>query len=145
MYSKPVYSVPASAFDLDSEGNNNLIKNGATCVTHANEIIEIYKNEIDKFRPNEMRNQVNVSDRAKKGVSGFIEKIKIKVSINDEKYKNLSEIEKVLMELILENEKMSVDELIRKTELPPAKIGATLAMMEMKGTVKKLPGNFYIA
>ncbi len=144
-YSKPVYSVPASIFDLDSEGNNNLIKNGAACVTHSNEIIEIYKNEIEKFKPKETRNQINVPDTVKKGVSGFIEKIKIKVSINDEKYKELNETEKVLMELILENEKISVDELIRKTELPPAKIGATLAMMEMKGTVKKLPGNFYIA
>lgn len=142
-YSKTVYCVPAGIFDLDSEGNNNLIKNGAVCVTHSNEIIEIYKSEIEKFKPKELRREIGVPDTVKKGVSRFIEKIK--VSINDEKYKNLNETEKVLMELILENEKISVDELIRKTELPPAKIGATLAMMEMKGTVKKLPGNFYIA
>ncbi len=143
-YSKPVYTVPANIFDEDSAGNNNLIKSGAVCITRPDEIIDIYKNEIKRFKPKETRNQVEIPKVSNKGISGIIDKFKLKASINDEKYKSLGENEKLIMQLIIDSEKISVDEIIRKTNLPPAKIGATLAMMEMTGAVKKLPGNFYI-
>ncbi len=144
-YSKTIYTVPASIFEEDSAGNNNLIKSGAVCITHTDEIIDIYKNEVEKFKPKETRNQIEIKSASKKGITQIIDKLKPKPSIDDEKYKKLSENEKKIIQLIIENEKISVDEIIRKTNLPPAKIGATLAMMEMTGVVKKLPGNFYIA
>ena len=144
-YSKTIYTVPANIFDENSTGNNNLIKNGAICITHTDEIIDIYKNEIERFKPKQARTQIEIKNVSKKGISQIIDKFKPKPSIDDEKYKKLGENEKVIMQLVIESEKISVDEIIRKTNLSPAKIGATLAMMEMTGVVKKLPGNFYIA
>ena len=144
---KEVFCVPAGIFDFDSAGNNKLIKMGATPVTNANDITELYKNDLAEFVTKEIRSELFVSKQKPKGFSVIVDKIKekvIKPSIKDEKYKDLDETQKVLMEIIIENEKISVDELIRKTNIAPAKIGATLSMMEMTGVVKKLPGNFYV-
>ena len=144
---KEVFCVPASIFDIYSYGNNNLIKSGATPVISPEDITELYKHQLTDFIPKEIRGDIEFSEEKPKGIKGVVEKIKekvIKPSINDARYKNLDETQKIIMELIIENEKVSVDEIIRKTNLPPAKIGATLSMMEMTGVVKKMPGNFYV-
>ncbi len=154
---REVFSVPGSVFDVNSVGNNNLIKAGATPVTHPYDLIERYKYQVEEFAPKTVRHGIKMFGVKKKVFSKFVNIIKgkdekkpekelkkEKPSINDEKYKNLNENEKVIMELIINNEKISVDEIIRKTNLPPAKIGSTLSMMEMIGVVKKLPGNFYV-
>lgn len=145
---KEVFCVPASIFDTISQGNNNLIKLGATPVTTPDDIAELYKNQLKDFIPTKTRNEILVKQPKQKGIVGIVEKIKekvIKPSINDGRYKDLDVNQKIIMELIIENEKISVDEIIRKTNIPPSNIGATLAMMEMMGVVKKLPGNFYVA
>ena len=145
---KEVFCVPASIFDVNSQGNNDLIKSGATPVTAPGEISEFYKYQLKDFSPNEPRGEMEIpKPKQKKTIKQAIEKIKekiIKPSINDERYKNLDETQKIIMEVIIENEKISVDELIRKTNIAPAKIGATLSLMEMTGVVKRLPGNFYV-
>lgn len=144
---KEVFCVPASIFDTHSIGNNNLIKSGATPVTNYADITELYKHQLTEFIPKQIRKDIELSEEKPKGLKGVVGKIKekvIKPSINDERYKNLDDTQKIIMEMIIENEKASVDEIIRKTNLPPAKIGATLSMMEMTGVVKKMPGNFYV-
>jgi DNA processing protein len=145
---KEVFCIPASIFDSYSIGNNNLIKEGAIPVTSPQDITEIYKHQLTDFIPKETRANIEVSKpKSKATFKEVVEKIKekvIKPSINDERYKNLDETQKTIMELIIEYEKLSVDEIIRKTNIPPAKIGATLSLMEMTGAIKKLPGNFYV-
>ena len=145
---KEVFCIPASIFDSYSIGNNNLIKEGAIPVTSPQDITEIYKHQLTDFIPKETRGNMEVSKpKAKSTIKEVVEKIKekvIKPSINDERYKNLDETQKIIMELVIEYEKLSVDEIIRKTNIAPAKIGATLSLMEMTGAIKKLPGNFYV-
>ncbi len=146
---REIFCVPASVYEYKSAGGNELIRLGASSVTKPQNIIELYKNRLKDFKPQSHRRELFNSKPKNKGVSGFVEKVKETVfkekpSINDNRYKNLEENERIIMALIIENEKVSVDEIIRKTEMAPAKIGATLSMMEMTGVVKKLPGNFYV-
>ena len=146
---REIFCVPAGIYEYKSAGGNELIRLGASSVTKPQNITELYKNRLKDFKPKIQRKELFNSKPKNKGVSGFVEKVKETVfkekpSINDNRYKNLEENEKIIMELIIENEKISVDEIIRKTEMAPAKIGATLSMMEMTGVVKKLPGNFYV-
>ena len=146
---REIFCVPAGIYEYKSAGSNELIRLGASSVTKPQNITELYKNRLKDFKPQTQRRELFNKKPKNKGVSGFVEKVKETVfkekpSINDNRYKNLEENEKIIMALIIENEKISVDEIIRKTEMAPAKIGATLSMMEMTGVVKKLPGNFYI-
>ena len=45
---------------------------------------------------------------------------------------------------LLENEGLGFDEIIRKLNLDPAKIGTLLSMMEIKGIIKLQKGGIYI-
>ena len=146
---REIFCVPAGIYEYKSMGSNELIRLGASSVTKPQNITELYKNRLKDFKPQTQRRELFNKKTKNKGVSGFVERVKEtilkeKPSINDNRYKNLEENEKVIMALIIENEKISVDEIIRKTEMAPSKIGATLSMMEMTGVVKKLPGNFYV-
>ncbi len=147
---REIFCVPASVYDYKSAGGNELIRFGASSATKPQNITQLYEHRLKNFKPLSQRRELFNKKPKNKGVSGFVEKVKEtilkeKPSITDNRYKNLEENEKIIMELIIENEKITVDEIIRKTEMAPAKIGATLSMMEMTGVIRKLPGNFYVA
>lgn len=144
---KEVFCVPGSIFDLNCVGGNSLIKTGATPVTTADDITELYKSRLDGFSPGKIReNLENLQTEKKSIIRKKIEEVKekiVKPSVNDGKYKNLDETQKAILAIIIENDRISVDEIIRKTDIAPAKIGAALSLMEMIGVVRKMPGNFY--
>lgn len=147
---REIFCVPASVYESKSAGGNELIRLGVSPATKPQNITQLYEHRLKENKPQTKRTQLFIKKPKNKGVSGFVEKVKEtvlkeKLSINDNRYKNLETNEKIIMELIIEKEKISVDEIIRRTEMPPAKIGATLSMMEMTGVVTKLPGNFYVA
>ncbi len=147
---REIFCVPASVYEFKSAGGNELIRLGASPATKPQNITQLYEHRLREFKPQTKRTELFIKKPKNKGVAGFVEKVKEtilkeKPTINDNRYKNLEENEKIIMGLIIEKEKISVDEIIRKTNMAPAKIGATLSMMEMTGVVTKIPGNFYIA
>ena len=155
-----VYSVPASVFDKNCVGNNNLIKAGAIAVTHPNDLIQAYEHKLDKQNVKDARNFIKIektnTNSINRAIRKTVDKItekkdsqyenldnSIKYSISDERFGGLDEEEKKIIALIIEKERISVDEIIRQTKMLPAKTGSCLALLEMKGHIRKLAGNFY--
>ena len=52
--------------------------------------------------------------------------------------------EKLVFECISPGEKIHIDEIIRNIPLETAEISSLLTMIELKGLVSRLAGNFYI-
>lgn len=75
-----------------------------------------------------------------------IRELGIKVSDlpkNKKVFEGLTPEEKKIIELI-ENESLSFDEIVRRLKLDPSKVGTVLSMMEIKGIIKNLGGNYSI-
>lgn len=62
--------------------------------------------------------------------------------LENERYKNLSDDEKCIMRLLLEKN-MHIDDIVRGTGFAIGMLNPMLAMMEMMGHIRKLPGNHY--
>lgn len=144
---KEVFCVPGSIFDLSCAGGNNFIKTGAMSVTSSEDITELYKSRLVSRSPREIRREIENTQPEKKGkIRKKLEEVKkkiVKPSVNDVKYNDLDETQRAILSIIIENDRISVDEIIRKTDIAPSKIGAALSLMEMLGAVRKMPGNFY--
>ena len=65
------------------------------------------------------------------------------ISIDDERFSSLSENEKILVSLLIKNQKMSVDELIRSSGLATKDVNSVLPLLEISGVRKKYAGNLY--
>ncbi len=60
---------------------------------------------------------------------------------NEKKFADLNKEEKKIIELI-ENEPLHFDEIARRLNIAPAKLGTTLSMMEVKGLIKNSGGSY---
>lgn len=109
---REVFAVPGPITSELSDGTFKLIREGATPVANASDILDA----------------LGISN---KPISQLANN-----PIND---KNLSKEEKKIIEL-LTNENLHVDDLIIATEIPSFKIGSILTMMELKGVVKNQSG-----
>jgi len=63
---------------------------------------------------------------------------------NEKTFEGLSPEEKKIIELI-ENEPMGFDEIVRKLNMDSSKLGTILSMMEIKGIIKNLGGNYEVS
>jgi len=88
-----------------------LIREGATPVSHAQDVLEGLK--LSNYPINQLTNKREEN--------------------------NLSKDEKKIVEL-LTNENLHIDDLIIKAQIPSFKIGSILTMMELKGIVKNRSG-----
>ncbi|MCH5211498.1 MAG: DNA-processing protein DprA [Oscillospiraceae bacterium] len=120
---EPTYVIPADIFDKNFAGSNALITQGAKLVTCAEDITEDFAYIAVKTKPEKKREK---RKEEKKEVS----------------LEGLSETEIKLVSL-LSKKNSHIDELIRETGLASAEVNATLVMLEISGTVKKLSGNIY--
>ncbi|MBR4724073.1 MAG: hypothetical protein IK072_05005, partial [Clostridia bacterium] len=66
----------------------------------------------------------------------------ITLSIDDKKFQNLSEDEKTVAVLLME-ENMHIDDIKRRSGIEISKLTPILSMLEFGGYIKKLPGNNY--
>lgn len=109
-YNRDVFVVPGSIFSDTSFGTNNLIKQGATPITHAKQLLE----ELG-FKPGK--------------------------EIDEAKYKNCSDNERAVLDLLREPKQRS--ELIRSLDMPIHEANVLITAMEIKGLIKEQLGEVY--
>ena len=127
---KDVFAVPNIVDNEKGEGTNHLIKEGASLVTSAADILEEYHglyasiNEIKKF---------NETQRA----GEFIKKNFL------DSFPDLTSLERQVAELC-EKEPKTADELANGSDIPMNYILSSLTMLEIKGVVKSVIGNKFM-
>lgn len=151
-----IYSVPGNVFMPNSIGTNLLIKAGAEPILNSKDLIEEFELRLrsvkkplpgQNFIREKLKNEIRQADKKTEKIqitdnSTHQEGIE-NISIEDERFSMLSENEKKLIKLLIENNKMSVDELIRASGLTTKEVNSTLPLLEIGGFVKKYAGNYY--
>jgi DNA processing protein len=118
-YNKDVFAIPGRIGDSKSEGCNYLIKNNkAALINSAGDLLEMMN-----WKP-------TVKPTVKKQRELFIE---------------LSADEKIIVEILQQQEQTHIDELYLKSGLSSSAVAAALLMLEMQGVVITLPGKMYKA
>lgn len=133
---RDVFSVPGAIFKLESEGTNALLASGAKAVMSAKDVLDEYVYEIERLN---LKKPSVVSKIFTKN-----EKInnEIKLSINDKRFSGLSEEDKKIISLLI-NENMHIDDIARKSGISAGSLTTKLSMLEFSGHIQKIPGNNY--
>lgn len=114
---KPIYAVPGQIDSPSSSGCNELIRNGATLVTTAEDILQ--DREILPLFDTPVEKSVNPA------------------------ILNLSDVEKRVYNC-LSNQSILLDEIVAQTSLPVPQVSVTLIQLEIKKLIQQLPGQQYV-
>ncbi|MBQ7986186.1 MAG: DNA-processing protein DprA [Clostridia bacterium] len=133
---KDVFAVPGNIFKKESAGANRLLSSGAKAVGSAEDILSEYVYEIERLK---IKKPTVVSK-----IFAKPEKVgnEIKLSIDDKRFSGLSDSDKKIIALLIE-ENMHIDDIARKSEIPAGELTTKLAMLEFSGHIQKIPGNNY--
>nr|MBI5455455.1 DNA-protecting protein DprA [Candidatus Levybacteria bacterium] len=112
-FKRKVFAIPGPITSSLSKAPLKLIERGAKLVVDAEDILKEFK----------------------------IQKSKLKSTIQNSKFGNLTKEEKKIIDL-LENEALHFDEIVRKLKMDSSKAGILLSMMEIKGIIKNSGGNY---
>lgn len=125
-----VYAVPGDINRRNSEGANNLLRQGAVVVTSGYDIIEDMASVLRPLLDEEIKKEENKS-----------EKITHRVDNN----KNLSKDEKSVLEIIRSQPKPFEDiiGILAPKEFSIGKLSSLLLSLEIKGEITQLPGGIY--
>lgn len=116
-YNKDVFAIPGRTGDTKSEGCNYLIKNNkAALIENADDLLEMMN-----WKPIEKK-------AVKKQRELFIE---------------LTPDEKVIMDILQQQDSIHIDELYFKSGLSSSAVAAALLMLEMQGVIAGMPGKMY--
>ena len=116
-YNKDVFAIPGRTNDTKSEGCNYLIKNNKAClITSADDLLE------------NMSWKEQKKPSAKKQRELFIE---------------LTDDEKIIVNILQQQEQIHIDELYIKSGLSSSAVASALLTLEMQGVVNSLPGKIY--
>lgn len=149
---KDVYAVPGD-YDRDtSVGCNSLIREGAAKLTVCGEdILNEYVYELENMNMglNGMADgsyepegkAVNIA-RPVNEHKNENKKAKKDIDINSERYINLDESQKIIIEALAQGDK-HIDEICRISSLSASEAGAALMLMELDGLVSALAGKMY--
>lgn len=112
---REIFAVPGSIFSKYSEGTNNLLKEGARPVSRAEDILKEFGIEMAKTK-------------------------------TFKKYEPETAEEKIILE-ILEKENggegIHIDKITKLSKLNPARAGAIMSLLELKGAAKNIGGGNY--
>jgi len=115
-YNRDVFAVPGRVDDIYSEGCNYLIKtNRAVLVNNANDIK--YCMAWDETRTPKI--------------------------IQKKLFVNLSDIDKKLIKILEENQKIGIDRICLLAQMPSSKVASALLNLEFEGMVECLPGKVF--
>jgi DNA processing protein len=114
---REVFAVPGPVTSPYSKGPSRLLRNGATLVETADDVVEALGLEI------------------RKGMK--------KSGSEKEQYMAQTKEEKAIFDLVQQNGQMHIDEVVRLTGLTIQVVGATLTVLEMKGIVRDNGENLY--
>jgi DNA processing protein len=112
---KTIFALPGNVDDIRNQGCHTLIRDGAILVESADHILQ----ELGIPAQEQARSQLTLN------------------------FENLNDIERKLVELLSLQPK-HVDQVIGESGLPAPTVTGTLTMLEMKGVVKRVPGNAYV-
>jgi len=116
-YNRDVFALPGRLGDQYSEGCNMLIKSNKACLIQSVKDIEY--------------------------IMGWSKKPAPSKNIQKQLFVSLDEKEKTFLGAFEGEEKMHLDVLSVKLQIPVSKVFATLTMLELKGVVKVHPGKAY--
>jgi len=122
---REVFAIPGKLDSPNSQGVNNLIKQGAKLVTSVQDILEEIKSHLDTL----VERDKNKNEDPQSIAESFT--------------KQLSPEEKLIYNLI-EPSMCHVDEIVRDTGLPASDVAPLLLKLELKKIIKQLPGKFFI-
>ena len=115
-YNKDVFAIPGRVNDLRSEGCNYLIKNNKSLlITCADDLLHI----------------MNWKDEPKK------------VKKQRELFIELTPDEKIITDILAQQESIQIDQLYFKSGLSSSAVANALLMLEMQGVVSSLPGKVF--
>ena len=153
---RDVYAVPGDIFEAECGGTNQLIKQGAKPVTCAEDIICEYPYDrqfvrkymaYKKKHPARKRTvkktskqENNQKETEIKTDDIFAKEESIQINKSDIQYEN--DAERLIAEA-LGSETKHADELIRETGLQAVDLHTAMIMLEMRGIVKSMPGNYF--
>ncbi len=120
---REVLAVPGNIFSEFSAGPNRLIKLGAKMITAPEDILEVYG--LDK--------KLSDNSNAKNKMTKLRSASQLSFSFDTEA-ENI--VYKLLKETSERAEKISADEIIRKTKLDTSVINSTLSILELRGIAK---------
>lgn len=150
---RDVFAVPGNVDMLSFEGSYNLLREGATPVRDGTDVMGEYQALYDlRLRPiaEPTMSQRKVAQKpdvpAQKAVSG---KKEIKITVDKQVKRNYIDLEEVLPTLTEQQRSLVqlltreclVDELIARSGQSAAQVSAALTVLEIKGVVRRLPGN----
>lgn len=120
---RDIFAVPSSPLDPGGRGTNGLIRDGATLVQQASDVIDAVK-PAQEFQTRRRRRHptFSVLSEPKQGVSP-----------DDHARANLREL--------VGSQAMFVDDLIRESQLTPGSVATILLELELAGSPERLPGN----
>lgn len=134
---RDVFAVPSGIFEKSAEGTNNLIKQGAIPVTSAGDVLaeyaQVYGDKI-KFAPQEK------TEKEVPAVKTESKEKAISAQRTENVLDSFSGDERKIMEALFEGAS-SVDEIVKKSGLDVPKILASITLLEIRGSIKRLPGN----
>jgi DNA processing protein len=120
-YNKDVFAFPGKVGDGKSAGCNALIRNNkAVLLTDAKEIVELLGWDDERTKSRERRARVQ-----------------------KELFIELTEEEKIIVEILKEKEAVHIDEINLKTGLSSSKVAAAILNLELQNVVFSLPGKMY--
>ena len=151
---KDVYAVPGRATDTGSLGCINLIKQGAACVTGAEDIIENMAGENKLFigffdkEKTAIKKEIAITAKNNKvqNLNGIIKKLGVTGKKTDNEIKafreDLTEDEKLLLSFI-KQEPVHMEELCAKTGFATGKLLDIVYGLEGRGIIMNVSGGYY--
>ena len=129
--SREVMAVPGRIDSPLSKGPHSLIKQGAKLVESVEDVIETFEYLQKDFAQ-------HVSESAKESIK------KAEMPLFDITQLSLTEIEKKVFDC-LDSEPVHIEQIITQSGLAAGKVNAALVSLRLKGIVKQLPGDYFVA
>lgn len=137
---KDLFAVPWDIFKANSSGANALLSSCAKAVTSAQDILDEYAYEVKHLNLEKPKNKI--LNKVFGGSKPERINNEITLSIEDKRFQSLSEDEKTVVLLLME-ENMHIDDIKRRSGIEISKLTPILSILEFGGFISKLPGNNY--